>query len=113
MPVSHRSTSSPRTSSRTSSTHSPWWTNTRGMERCPNSADCVDVVLRHNGHLRLRRHGMRQLAYTVGLIALIGQGLAAQAANGPVLTDEAYMKTMKEIGPTFQTLIKNNESMDH
>ena len=56
---------------------------------------------------------MRQLAYAFGLITLVAQGLAAQPANAPVLTDEAYSKTMKQIGPTFQTLIKNNESMDH
>ncbi len=60
---------------------------------------------------------MRQTRVMLAIVAALSFGAAgrllAQTQNPPVMTDEQYVNTMKQIGPTFQTLLKNNESMDH
>lgn len=39
-------------------------------------------------------------------------GLSAQTAKPP-MTDDEYDKTMKQVGPTFQSLQANNKAMNH
>jgi hypothetical protein len=54
------------------------------------------------------------LAGFVIVTALAGTpvGVRAQAPKPP-MTDDEYDKTMKQIGPTFQSLQKNNAAMNH
>jgi hypothetical protein len=48
----------------------------------------------------------------VTALAAAPAGRRAQAPKPP-MTDEEYDKTMKQIGPTFQSLRVNNEAMNH
>jgi hypothetical protein len=59
-----------------------------------------------------RLNGLIAAGFVVASALAVQIGLRAQTSKPPMTEDE-YSKTMKQIGPTFQNLQKNNAAMNH
>ena len=62
------------------------------------------------------RNRVRVLASIVAVMACVGLvrvSPTAQGAMGAPMSDEDYVKTMKQIGPAFQSMQKSNAAMEH